>query len=234
MAIIYGRPDSEVQLLGKYPRTVKTIDDIPKVHHQLKENLRHNNGGFFGEIRRWYYQRQANLFEQNKGHLLHAGASGELQTLDQLSRLSDEYHILCGVNIELDRWVTYKGKRNLKSAQMDFVVVSRKGVVVIEVKNWGGQTRWRPKGISPHEQVERAGRILWITLQSWWSPTKPRVNSVILSIPGEHRIRPQAQVCPRYRFEDDQIFSGESKGGIYSERGEENYRSTKGLCDPLA
>jgi len=184
MAIVYGRPDSEIQLLGKYPRAVKTIDDIPKIHHQVKEKIKNNNGGFFGEIRRWYHQRQANLFELNKGHLLHAGASGELRALDRLSRLGDEYHVLCGVNIELDRWVTYNGKRNLGSAQMDFVVVSKKGVVVIEVKNWGMQTISRRKGISPHEQVDRAGRVLWIALQAWWRPKKPGVSRVILSIQG--------------------------------------------------
>lgn len=184
MAIIYGRPDSEVQLLGKYPRAVKTIEDIPKIHHQVKEQLKNNKGGFFGEISRWYHQRQANLFELNKGHLLHAGVSGELQALNRLSRLSDEYHVLCGVTIELNRWVTYKGKKNLRSAQMDFVVVSKKGVVVIEVKNWGSQTGWRPQGLSPHEQVDRAGMVLWIALQSWWSPKKPGVSRVILSIQG--------------------------------------------------
>jgi hypothetical protein len=184
MAIIYGRPDSEIQLLSKYPRAVKTIDDIPKIHHEVKEKLKNNSGRFFGEIRRWYHQRQANLFELNKGNLLHAGASGELHALDRLCRLGDEYHVLCGVNIELNDWVTYNGKRNLRSAQMDFVVVSKKGVAVIEVKNWSGRSPYRRNGMSPHEQVERAGRVLWIALQSWWSPKHPRVTSVILSIQG--------------------------------------------------
>ena len=191
MAIIYGRPDSEIQLLSKYPRTVKTIDDISKVHHEVKEKLKNNNGGFFGEIRRWYHQRQANLFELNKGHLLHAGASGELKALDRLSRLGDEYHVLCGVNIELNNWVFYNGKKNLRSAQMDFVVVSKKGVVVIEVKNWGRRSDYRCNSISPHEQVERAGRVLWIALQSWWSPKKPRITRVILSIRGNIEYNPR-------------------------------------------
>lgn len=184
MAIIYGRPDSEMQLLGKYPSAVKTISDIPKIHHKVKEKLKNNNGGLFGGIRQWYNQRQANLFEQNKNDLMHAGASGELQALNRLSQLRDEYHILCGVNIELNYWVTYNGKKNLKSAQMDFVVVSKRGVVVIEVKNWSSRTLYQRKSISPHEQVERAGRVLWIALQSWWCPRNPRVHSVILSVQG--------------------------------------------------
>jgi len=46
MAIIYGRADSEKQLLNKYPKHVKTIDDIPRVHQELKDELKVENKGF--------------------------------------------------------------------------------------------------------------------------------------------------------------------------------------------
>ncbi len=66
---------------------------------------------------------------------------------------------------------------------MDFVVVSRKGVVVIEVKNWSAFYYKNYHGVSPHEQVDRAGRVLWVSLQSsWFSPKRPSVTSVLLSI----------------------------------------------------
>ena len=68
---------------------------------------------------------------------------------------------------------------------MDFVVVSKRGVAVIEVKNWSSHYYKNHYGIPPHEQVDRAGRVLWISLQSsWFSPKKPPVSSVLLSIQG--------------------------------------------------
>jgi len=65
---------------------------------------------------------------------------------------------------------------------MDFVVVSRKGVFVIEVKNWSDNFVRNYTGFSPHEQTDRAGRILWITLNDLFS--KISVTNVLLSIDG--------------------------------------------------
>ena len=115
----------------------------------------------------------------------HKGARGEVLALEKLSEIPDDFHIFCGVNKELKNYITYRRERNLKSAQMDFVVVSRKGVAVIEVKNWSTFYYKNYYGISPHEQVDRAGRVLWVSLQSsWFSPRNPSVTSVLLSIQG--------------------------------------------------
>jgi len=98
-------------------------------------------------------------------------------------RLDDSYHILCGVRLSLGRYVTYNGKRNLKSAQMDIVVVCPKGVYMIEVKNWSNNfARNNNKSFSPYEQTERAGRVLWISLQGIFR--KVRVTNVLLSVKG--------------------------------------------------
>lgn len=67
---------------------------------------------------------------------------------------------------------------------MDFVVVSKRGVILIEVKNWSTQYYNQNKNLSPHEQVDRAGRVLWIGLKSWRSPKNPRITSVLLSVQG--------------------------------------------------
>ncbi len=68
---------------------------------------------------------------------------------------------------------------------MDFVVVSKRGVVVIEVKNWSAKYYKNHYGLRPHEQVDRAGRVLWIKLKSsWFRPKDPPVTSVLLSIQG--------------------------------------------------
>ena len=74
---------------------------------------------------------------------------------------------------------------------MDFVVVSYKGVVLIEVKNWSSGFNRQHGGLYPHEQVDRAGRVLWISLKSsWLSPTNPSVTNVLLSVRGNMEYDP--------------------------------------------
>lgn len=182
MAIIYGRADSEKQLLSKYPNRVKKIEDIDKVHQEMKNELKVEDKGFFAGFRRWNKQRQVNKFEKNKDDPFHAGADGENRVIEKLSNLSDGYHVLCGVRIVLPYWVTYNGKKNLRSAQMDFVVVSTKGVFLVEVKNWSDDYVKNYEKLNPYEQTDRAGRVLWIALKSIIKNI--RVTNVLLSIQG--------------------------------------------------
>ncbi len=56
----------------------------------------------------------------------HSGKKGELKVLDKLSELDNSYYILCGM------WIVLTNKK----AQIDFVVVSKRGIISIEVKNW--------------------------------------------------------------------------------------------------
>ena len=190
MAIIYGRPDSEKRLLDLYPKQVKKIEDIETIHRKLKNELNAEGHGFIAGIRKWMKKRKINKFEKNKDNTLHVGAKGEILTLKKLSQLSNHYNILCGIQVILPRYVTYKGRKNLRTAQIDFIVVSKKGIILIEVKNWSNQYYNQQKGISPHEQVDRAGRVLWIKIKSrwgWWERSYPRVKSVLLSIKGNMR-----------------------------------------------
>jgi len=42
-----------------------------------------------------------------------------------------------------------------------------------------------PYGFSPHEQVDKAGRVFWIRLKSsWFRPKDPPITSVLLSLQG--------------------------------------------------
>ncbi|HET6517496.1 MAG TPA: nuclease-related domain-containing protein [Nitrosopumilaceae archaeon] len=194
MAIIYGRAESEKELLKNYPDEVKRIEDIPRMYEHFKAKVNEEERGFFAGIKKWNKQRQVNKFEKNKDNPFHAGARGELQVLDKLSHLTDDYHVLCGVNIALPNYVTYNGRKNLRSAQMDFVVVSKKGVILIEVKNWSTDYYNQNKDLSPHEQVDRAGLVLWIGLKSWRNPRNPRVTKVLLSLRGNIKYE------PRYKY----------------------------------
>jgi hypothetical protein len=182
VAIIYGRADSEKQLLSKYPNRVKKIEDIDIVYQEMKNELKIKEKGFFAGFKRWNKQRLVNKFEKNKDNPFHAGADGENRVIKKLSNLSDSYHILCGVRIELPYWVTYHGKKNLRSAQMDVVVVSTKGVFLIEVKNWSDdyvKNYWK---LNPYEQTGREGLVLWIYLKS--IIMNIRVTNILLSIQG--------------------------------------------------
>jgi len=121
---------------------------------------------------------------------VHKGAKGEVRALEKLSELSDEYHIFCGIDAELPNYVTYNGRRNLRTAQIDFVVLSRRGVILVEVKNWSDRFYRNTDKIQPHEQVDRAARVLWTVIKSrwgWFAGQTPRVTSVLLSIQGNMR-----------------------------------------------
>ncbi len=193
MAIIYGRADSEKQL-DKYPNQVQELEDIDKVHQELRKEIKETfDAGVSGGIKKQNKKRQINKFEKNKDDPLHAGAS-ELNTLDVLKKLPDEYHVLCGVNLTLPNYITYNGKKNLKSAQMDFVVVSKRGVILLEVKNWSTSYYNKNENLSPHEQVDRAAQVLQITLKSWRNPRNPAVKSVVLAT------RDNMKYDPKYKF----------------------------------
>lgn len=181
MAIIYGRSDSEKRLLSKYPKEVKQIQDIPLVYEKYKQKLQKETG-FFTFIRNYHTKRQLDKFRKNKYNPLHAGAKGENQVLAQLSALNDSYHVLCGVRIRLRYTVRFNGQKNLRSAQMDFVLVSKKGIFVIEVKNWSDQYLQNYNGFSPYEQTERAGRVLWVALK--YTAIDVKITNVLLSIQG--------------------------------------------------
>ena len=196
MAIIYGITDSERRLLKKLPNEVKTIDDIPRVHKEMKQELDSiEDEGFTNRLKRWNKKRQINQIEKNKGSPLHRGAKGEIIVLKKLSELDDNYHVLCGVRIDLGHYVTYQRRKNLRSAQMDFVVVSNRGVVVIEAKHWSDEYLSKNRkhgGIIPHEQVDRAGLVLYIELSSYLK--NPPVSRVVLATHGN------MQYDPNYKF----------------------------------
>lgn len=190
MAIIYGIADSERNLLDKLPNEVKNVKDMDRVRKEFygkMKNERRGRKGFLGtivsEVKRYNYKRQVDKFQYKKIGTLTTGTKGENKVIDELSKIDDNYHVLCGVTLSLPYFVTYNGKKNLKSAQMDFVIVSTKGVFMIEVKNYTDDfARGQKWSFSPYEQTERAGRILWISLQSVIKNV--RVTNVLLSING--------------------------------------------------
>jgi len=186
VAIIYGISEATSKFLDKLPKEIQSLDDIDKVHKEMKEEFDSiKDKGLGNKFSRWRKKRQINKIEDNIDGVEHAGAKGEILALEKLSELPDDYHIFCGVNKDLGKYIRYRRRRDLKSAQMDFVVVSKRGVILIEVKNWSAKYYKNHYGLRPHEQVDRAGRVLWIKLKSsWFRPNDPPVTSVLLSIQG--------------------------------------------------
>jgi hypothetical protein len=174
--------DSERNLLNKLPNEVENIDDMGRVKKEFEDKLNNTGSGFFNGIRKWNYKRQINKFQYKKIGKLKTGTRGENKVIDELSKLDDSYHVLCGVHLSLPYAVTYNGSKNLRSAQMDIVVVCPKGVYMIEVKNWSNNYAKNNNSFNPYEQTERAGRVLWISLQGIFR--KVRVTNVLLSIQG--------------------------------------------------
>ncbi len=192
MANIYGRSDSERKLLDLYSNRFQGIGDIGRFEAQIQRELLDGPKGTFGRFRMWRLKKQYKELEEKRDDPYQAGAKGEIQVLDRLSKLSDDYHVLCGVQITLPHHISYNGKKNLKSAQIDFVVVSKKGVYIIEVKNWSDSYVKRQDYFSPHEQAGRAGRLLWHVLKSWRKA--PKVTSIVLSIKGNIKKDPKYKV----------------------------------------
>ena len=184
MAITYGMSEATKEFLKKLPKRVRSLEDIETVSQKLQQELDSiEDKGLINKFNRWRKQLILNNIKENTNNAEHAGAKGEEIALKKLSELPDDFHVFCGVNQELENYVTYREKRNLRSAQMDFVVVSQRGVNVIEVKNWSTKYYNNFSGLSPHEQVDRAGTVLWLNLKSLqlWS-NDLTVTSVLLPI----------------------------------------------------
>lgn len=106
------------------------------------------------------------------------GYYGELLVMDTLERLGDEYYVLSDVRITREFGHKFDGKM-LKSARVDHVVVSRKGVYCIETKNWN--LRWKSEDRpTPGEQARRASYLLYRYLKYTCDIPRIRVMSIVL------------------------------------------------------
>ncbi len=162
-------------------REINKIKELQTEQESHINTWKENPEGIFNKTQKETIS-EIKEFDKIKEDPFYAGAKGENKVIDELSKLDDSFHILAGVEVHLSRWITYNGKKNLKSAQMDIVVVCPKGVFMIEVKNWSDNYVKNNTNLSPYEQTERAGRVLWVFLQSVIKGT--RVTNILLSIQG--------------------------------------------------
>ena len=163
------------------PKAIKNAENNIEIQKKIISDLEQRPDTVFAKEQSVLIN-DINQLERNIKSPDYSGAYGEIQVLNELKKLDDNYHIFCDVNKTLRDYVRYRNVRNLKSAQMDFVVVGPTGIFVIEVKNWGEDYLKQHYGLNPHEQVDRAGLVLWIYLKEHSFFFKPRITKVLVSI----------------------------------------------------
>jgi len=84
-----------------------------------------------------------------------AGATAELELIESLRTLPDNYYVISDVRLKVNRFIRLDGQW-LGSAQIDHVVVSPSGIFVIEVKNWSKKFVQNDDYFDPYQQVKRA------------------------------------------------------------------------------
>ena len=153
-------PDSEKQLIKILPRKIKSMRQLDEAKIEIKRKMNRRSLGLFAGLKRRRLQNKLNRLNTKKINTLRLGAEGEVIMVSRLKKLSNDFHVLCGIDIRLPKYIKYRGKINLRSAQMDVVVVGPTGLFVIEVKNWTDGTNAHKQSFTPYEQADRAATVL--------------------------------------------------------------------------
>jgi len=130
--------------------------------------------------------------QRPQGSRGYKGKKGEEKVLKKLKELDDSFHILCNVKLGSNPFL----QNSKRSAQIDFVIVSKRGIVSMEVKNWSDEYYAQHKKYgypSPHLQTDSAGKKLWTELHfsHFCKIEKPPVTRVLLGTYGNLQHDPQ-------------------------------------------
>jgi hypothetical protein len=105
-----------------------------------------------------------------------AGAEAELSVIDQLRELPPSIVVFNDVRLRATRHINYEGSA-LVSAQLDHVVLTPAGVLIIETKRWSRRFVESGDFFDPFEQVSRASYLCYDLLREEFGKT--RVRSII-------------------------------------------------------
>jgi len=89
-----------------------------------------------------------------------AGGIAELELIDSLKTLPDNFYIINDAKLEVDRAIHFDGAW-LRSAQIDHFVVTPSGIFVIEVKNWSEKFSRGGDYFDPYQQVKRSSYLCY-------------------------------------------------------------------------
>jgi len=82
-----------------------------------------------------------------------AGGIAELELIENLKSLPDNYYVINDVNLKTRRYIYFDGDWR-KSAQIDHVVVTPAHIFVIEVKNWSKKFTQANNYFDPYKQIK--------------------------------------------------------------------------------
>jgi len=141
---------------NKFPRLVRKRID------QLKDVLEKTQGNFETIIEE---QCQAiaykvNLLENVLKSPELAGGIAELELIESLKSLPDNYYVISDVKLEIRRAIHFHGAW-LKSTQIDHVVVTPAHIFVIEVKNWSKKFTQDGDYFDPYQQIKRSSYLCY-------------------------------------------------------------------------
>ncbi len=112
------------------------------------------------------------------------GAVGEEQVIDALQTLSGDFIVFNDVNVNLGKKVNWKmGRKYVRKAQIDHVVVCRGGLFVIETKNYAQSSMDAAVmgGKHPGIQAQRAEFVLWVWLKRSLNVEPPKMKTVVVT-----------------------------------------------------
>lgn len=93
------------------------------------------------------------------------GALGEQKVVAELANLSDEYTLINDFTFTFTKSLYHKQQRTqIKTIQIDHLLVSPAGVFLIETKNWSKQSVQSLNLRSPVEQIQRTNFALFILI----------------------------------------------------------------------
>jgi cellobiose-specific phosphotransferase system component IIA len=115
-----------------------------------------------------------------------AGAIAELELIESLKKLPDNYYVISDINLSLDRAI-YFDDEWLRSAQIDHVVISSCGIFVIEVKNWSRNFTQHGDYFNPYQQVKRASYLCYKLIGERYNLKTRSIIAHKGAIPGKPR-----------------------------------------------
>lgn len=156
--IIYSRvkkhKDKILQLKNKYKNCPQIFQKKIRLTQRTLEETQKNND-FLVENSCRTKEYNVTLLQTVLSSPDFAGAIAELELIESLRTLPDNFCVISDVKLEVNKAIHFDGEW-LRSAQIDHVVVAPSGIFVIEVKNWSKKFMQDGDYFNPYQQVKRA------------------------------------------------------------------------------
>jgi len=167
---------SEKQTLSKeYERTIKVQNqNLEKLQQELNYLDRDKTLTIKDKTR--ITGHKIEILEQVLESPEYKGAIAELEMIEYLKKLPNDYFVFSDVLLKSNGH-HYHNRKPLKYAQIDHLVVSSKGIFIIEVKNWSKESAEKEEFRDPYEQVTNANNLCFSLLKDDFEHIK--IESII-------------------------------------------------------